>query len=230
LNNLDFSLQNINAEQPSVWSIAYALLLAFALSSCIAMVYHITSPKKSAKGQFIQTLILGSIGASIIVLAIGDSLGRGLGILGALAFIRFRTTLRQQRDIVFVFCSLGIGMACGMYGFNIAVIGTLLLCTLALLFRLTPLNAMPITKKRIRISIPLHAAVKQTDLEVVFTKNKISCKLERAEYIDDAKINTQEFTYELPDATDTYALITQLKSLHESIYIRLWSRPESEND
>lgn len=204
--------------------------MAFGLASCIAMVYHITSAKKSTNGQFIQTLILGSIGASIIVLAIGDSVGRGLGILGALAIIRFRTTLRQQRDIVFVFCSLGIGMACGMYGFNIAVIGTVLLCTLALLFRLTPLNGLPLTKKRIRISLPLNSSVKQADLEAIFDKNKISCKLERAEYTDDAKINTQEYTYELPDTVNTYALIAQLKSLHESVHIRMWSRPENEND
>jgi uncharacterized membrane protein YhiD involved in acid resistance len=204
--------------------------MAFGLASCIAMVYQITSPKKSTNGQFIQTLILGSIGASIIVLAIGDSVGRGLGILGALAIIRFRTTLRQQRDIVFVFCSLGIGMACGMYGFNIAVIGTLLLCTLALLFRLTPLNGLPVTKKRIRISLPLHTALKQSDIEAVFDKNKISCKLERAEYIDDAKIKMQEYTFELPDAIDTYTLIPQLKKLDESIQIRMWSRRENEND
>lgn len=230
MNTLDFTIQNSNAEQPSVWSIAYVLLMAFSLSACIALVYHITSAKKSANGQFIQTLILGSIGASIIVLAIGDSVGRGLGILGALAIIRFRTTLRQQRDIVFVFCSLGIGMACGMYGFNIAVIGTVLLCTLALLFRLTPLNGLPVAKNRIRISIPLNSAIQQTDLKAVFDKNKISCKLERAEYIDDTKINTQEYTFEIPEAIDTYKLMADLKSLHEAISIRLWSRRENEND
>jgi len=230
LNTLDFTLQNINAEQPSVWSIAYVLLMAFSLSACIAIVYHITSPKKSANGQFIQTLILGSIGASIIVLAIGDSIGRGLGILGALAIIRFRTTLRQQRDIVFVFCSLGIGMACGMYGFNIAVIGTVLLCTLTLLFRLTPLNGIPISKKRLRIGVPLHSTLKQDDLEIVFAKNKVKYKLERAEYIDDFKTNTQEYTYEIPDTIDTYKLLADLKSLHESISIRLWSRRENENE
>lgn len=230
MNALDFSLQNINAEQPTIWSVAYVMMMTFALSTCIAIVYHITSAKKSSNGQFIQTLILGSIGAAIIVLAIGDSVGRGLGILGALAIIRFRTTLRQQRDIVFVFCALGIGMACGMYGFNIAVIGTLFLCTLALLFRLTPLHGLPQMKCRIRITLPIDSAVSIVTIEQIFARYSLKYKLERTELVNDSKLNSKEYTYELNEKNNTADLISDLKKLESSMNIRYWARQENDNE
>lgn len=227
---MDFSLQNINAEQPSLWSVAYVLMLTFGLTTCIAIVYHLTSYKKSSTGQFIQTLILGAIGAAIIVLAIGDSVGRGLGILGALAIIRFRTTLSQQRDIVFVFCSLGIGMACGMYGFNIAVAGTALFCLLALLFRFTPLNGFPEIIHRVRIHIPLQSIVSNKEIESVFNQNKLKFNLIRTEFARDAKANFKEYTYLISNVTNQAILIAELNALDQDAHVRLWSRFENEND
>jgi uncharacterized membrane protein YhiD involved in acid resistance len=180
-------------------------------------------------GQFIQTLILGSMGAAIIVLAIGDSVGRGLGILGALAIIRFRTTLRQQRDIVFVFCSLGIGMACGMYGFNIAVIGTLMLSVLALIFRMTSLHGLPVTKYQIRMSLPLHSPISSLEIEKIFALHKISFRMERSEWLDE-KIQKAELSYLLDQNPQAITLIQDLKKLDPDIQVRIWSRPENETD
>ena len=40
-------------------------------------------------------------------------LARGLGILGTLAIIRFRTPIRDPRDMIFLFACLGVGIACG---------------------------------------------------------------------------------------------------------------------
>ncbi|MDZ4706945.1 MAG: DUF4956 domain-containing protein [Saprospiraceae bacterium] len=228
---IDFSLQDINTDHPSLWSVTYVLLMAFALSSVLALVYQLTTPRSPRTGQFIQTMILGSLGAAIIVLAIGDSLGRGLGILGALAIIRFRTTLRQQRDIVFIFCTLGIGMACGMYGFNIAVIGAALFSVLALVFRFTSLNALPELRQQLRINYPLEANINQQQIEQVLKKYTHQFKLIRKEISQDAKLKSVEliflFTKPLMAETD---LLNDLGQLHDQLNFRMWSRSENEND
>lgn len=228
---IDFSLQDINTDHPSLWSVTYVLLMAFALSSVLALVYQLTTPRSPRTGQFIQTMILGSLGAAIIVLAIGDSLGRGLGILGALAIIRFRTTLRQQRDIVFIFCTLGIGMACGMYGFNIAVIGAALFSVLALVFRFTSLNALPELRQQLRINYPLEANINQQQIEQVLKKHTHQFKLIRKEINQDAKLKSIEliylFTKPLMAETD---LLNDLGHLNDQLHFRLWSRSENEND
>ena len=134
----DFSALQINSDDPSPTAIVFSFLLAFVLSSMLAFTYDKTTRKVAREDHFIQALILIALVAALVMQAIGDSLARGLGMLGALSIIRFRTTLRNPRNITFMFGSLGTGIACGVYGFVIAIIGTSLFCVVAFLLRVTP--------------------------------------------------------------------------------------------
>jgi uncharacterized membrane protein YhiD involved in acid resistance len=71
-------------------------------------------------------------------MAIGNNLARGLGILGTLALVRFRTPIRDPRDIIFLFASLGVGIACGAAVFPVAVAGTIFFCVIALYLHWSP--------------------------------------------------------------------------------------------
>ena len=107
------------------WDIALAsLLLSFATSMIIATVYTITYHGIGYLRSFVQTIALGGLVASLVMLAIGDDVARGLGMVGALTLIRFRTTLKDTRDLIFMFASLGIGVACGVQAFAAALLGT----------------------------------------------------------------------------------------------------------
>ena len=78
--------------------------------------------------------------STMVLQAIGDNVASGLAMLGALNIIQFRTALRNPRDSVFIFASLGSGIACGLYGFFIAIIGITLFCFIAFLIRFTPFH------------------------------------------------------------------------------------------
>jgi len=134
-----FSIQN-NTENPTLLLIIYTVLFSFLLSSLIAFTYEKTSRDVSKPMYFIQALVLLSIVTATVMQAIGDSVARGLGMLGALAVIRFRTTLKNPRNIVFMFASLTSGIACGVYGFVIAIVGTIGFCLTAFALRLTPFS------------------------------------------------------------------------------------------
>jgi uncharacterized membrane protein YhiD involved in acid resistance len=69
-------------------------------------------------------MMLGAIIAAMVIQAIGDSLAQGIGMMGALSIVRFRTNLRDSRDIVFMFAALGAGIACGTGSFVTALAGT----------------------------------------------------------------------------------------------------------
>jgi uncharacterized membrane protein YhiD involved in acid resistance len=88
----------------------------------------------------VQSLILGSIVAGMIVQAIGDNLARGLGMMGALSIIRFRVSFRDPRDIIFMFAAMASGISCGVFGYGIAVIGTLGFCMAAVFLYFSPLG------------------------------------------------------------------------------------------
>lgn len=136
----DFSTFNNNLEGSSVVNIIIIALVSFVLSSLIALTYQKTSRGLEKTRYFIQALILISIPVATVMQAIGDSLARGLGMLGALAIIRFRTALRNPRDMVFMFSSIGVGIAAGVYGISIAIVGTLAFCLIVALIHFSPLS------------------------------------------------------------------------------------------
>lgn len=100
-----------------------ALLLAFALSMSLSWVYVSTYRGLSYVKSFANTLAIAGVVSAIVMLAIGDDVARGLGLVGALTVIRFRTTLKDTRDLMFAFAALSIGVACGVLAFTIAIMG-----------------------------------------------------------------------------------------------------------
>ncbi len=121
---LDFlTLQTVSAN-PVLVSAIYTVLLSFLLSTVVGITYIKTFRGLSYSRNYVQSLILGSIVAATVMQAIGDSLARGLGMLGALAIIRFRTNFRDPKDILFMFASMSAGIGCGVGGYMVAVVGT----------------------------------------------------------------------------------------------------------
>lgn len=122
---LDISSLHTTVQNPTVVSITYSIALSFILSSLVAMTYQKTYQGLSYSRNYIQATILASIVATIAMQAIGDNLARGLGMMGALAIVRFRSSLKDPKDMIFIFMSLAVGIACGVYSFSIAAIGTI---------------------------------------------------------------------------------------------------------
>lgn len=148
-----FSFQAGSA-YPTLLAVLYTVLLAFLLSTSIAFTYYFTTVKGKQSKDFFQALVLAAVVAATVMQAIGDSLAIGLGMLGALAIIRFRTNLENPRDIIFMFAALAAGLACGVYGFTISVVGTIGFCLVALLLKLTPIYRDEEVVARFRFRLP----------------------------------------------------------------------------
>lgn len=122
---LDFLALSSSSTHPQLISIVYSIALSFILSVFIALIYRHTFQGLSFSRNFLQTLILASVVSCIALQAIGDNLARGLGMMGALSMIRFRASLREPKDLIFVFASLSIGVAAGVHSYSLATAGAL---------------------------------------------------------------------------------------------------------
>jgi hypothetical protein len=100
-----------------------SMVCSFVLSQAIAWTYCRTYRGFSYSRTFIHAMILGSLVVTTIIAGIGTNFALGLGVLGALAMIRFRTQIRDPRDIIFLFSCFGVGIASGAGAFAVAVIG-----------------------------------------------------------------------------------------------------------
>lgn len=123
-------------------TLLYSLTLSFGLSLLMAYTYKHTFQGLSYSRNMIQAMILGSCATCIVMYSIGDSLARGMGLLGALAILRFRSTIRDPRDMIFVFATLGIGIACGTSSYRVALIGSVAFCLIAV-----AINKLPFTRE-----------------------------------------------------------------------------------
>ena len=71
-----------------------------------ASVLESLSAQSATESANIMTLIyviLIAIVSCIIIQSVGDSLARGIGIMAAMAIIRFRTNFKDPRDTIFLF-------------------------------------------------------------------------------------------------------------------------------
>jgi hypothetical protein len=122
-----------SAEQPASWqTVLLCMLLSFALCKLIAASYVWSYRGLSYSRGFVQSLVMGGVVSTLLLLAIGDSVARGLGLLGTLALIRFRATLKDSRDMVFIFASLAVGVAAGVQAYFVAMVGTASFCLFSL--------------------------------------------------------------------------------------------------
>jgi uncharacterized membrane protein YhiD involved in acid resistance len=147
------------SELLGVEQILMSFLLSFALSSVIALVYRWTFQGFSYSRSFVHTMVLGSMIVAMLIMAIGNNLARGLGILGTLAIIRFRTPIRDPRDMMFLFAALGLGVACGANTFDVAIIGTVAISLVAILLHWSPFASRREHEGLLRFLVPSDAQV-----------------------------------------------------------------------
>lgn len=125
---LDHSMIKSTFLNASIIDITYASLLAFVLGVIIALTYVKSFSGLSYSRAYVQSLILAPLLTAIAMQAIGDSVARGLGMMGAFSLLRFRTNIKDTRDMMFIFASLGVGLACGVYSYSIGLVSTFFFC------------------------------------------------------------------------------------------------------
>ena len=166
---LDFISLQTMTENVSYISLIYALILSFILSTLIAITYEKTYRALSYSRNYVQTLILISIVTTTVMQAVGDSLARGLAIMAAMGVIRFRTNFKDPRDIIFVFASLSVGVSCGVFGFHIAIVGTLAFVIVAWILYITPFGQSSYFDGMLRFNLSNNEESQQR-LESIFKK------------------------------------------------------------
>ena len=60
----------------------------------------------------------------MIMMAIGSNVALSLGLVGSLSVIRFRTAIKDTKDMTFLFMAVAIGLTAGAFVWLVGVIGT----------------------------------------------------------------------------------------------------------
>ncbi|PWT92801.1 MAG: hypothetical protein C5B55_05655, partial [Blastocatellia bacterium] len=108
---------------------ATRILMRFSLAAFLAglLAFRVRRGMSfSRRNPFVaQTQILIAVVAAAMMMVVGDSAARAFGIFAAASLVRFRTNIRDPKEITVLLVCLGLGLAAGVGRWDMAVILTL---------------------------------------------------------------------------------------------------------
>lgn len=111
------------------------LAVCLGLALIMWLTYKLTNSNGTYQPKFGITLISLALLSSIIMYLIQFNLALSLGMLGSFSIVRFRTNIRDPRDIGFIFWSMTIGLAASTGFYLIGLAGSLIMSAVMLLTR-----------------------------------------------------------------------------------------------
>jgi hypothetical protein len=112
--------------------IALSLLIATLVVLPVVWVYHWTRPRRRYNQTFAHTLLVVPIAITLVVFLVKGSLALAFSLAGIVAAVRFRTTLDEPIDAVYLFIVIGTGLAAGVQLLFVALIASMMFNAVAL--------------------------------------------------------------------------------------------------
>ncbi|MBC7131432.1 DUF4956 domain-containing protein [Candidatus Bathyarchaeota archaeon] len=110
-----------------------ALLITFAITLFIFYLYRKTFKGVVYTRDFNVGLVLTGLVTALVVLPISSNIALSLGMVGALSIVRFRTAIKDPKDIVFTFWAIAVGIICGAGLYMVAIVGVPLIALMLLI-------------------------------------------------------------------------------------------------
>lgn len=98
------------------------MLAALLLVLPMAFAYVRTRTRVKFDHSLVQTVIVLPIVVTAILVVVRDSLALAFSLAGIVAAVRFRNTLKESGDAVYIFGSIGIGFATGIHALSVAAV------------------------------------------------------------------------------------------------------------
>jgi hypothetical protein len=102
------------------------LIGVIALMLPVSWVYMATRFNKAHDQQVAQILIFLPVVVAGIIIVVQHSLALAFSLAGVVAAVRFRSTLKDVRDVVFIFLAIAVGFAAGVQALILAALVSLL--------------------------------------------------------------------------------------------------------
>lgn len=122
-----------------------------------------------------------------VILTIQSNIVISLGMVGALSIVRFRTAIKDPMDLVFLFWSISVGIICGAGFAVVAVVASIVITVIILLFDRVPSGAPAVillvnasdykTEGRIMEIVEKHCGMSKVKARNL-TKDKLSMAVE----------------------------------------------------
>ena len=102
--------------------IVLRLVLAALLAAMLAFRPRKDLPLRQRNLYVAQTQILLAVVASALMMIVGDNAARAFGIFAAVSVVRFRTNIKDPKEVTVLLISLSLGLATGVGRWDLALV------------------------------------------------------------------------------------------------------------
>ncbi len=95
---------------------------AIMLTVPVSWAYFITSKARTIDQSFLQTIMILPVVVTGISMVVLNSLPLAFALAGVVAAVRFRFTLRQPSDAMYIFVAIAIGLGSGIGALGVATV------------------------------------------------------------------------------------------------------------
>ena len=143
-----------------------------------------------------------------VIIMVNGNLGTSVAILGAFGLVKFRSLPGTSKEILFVFFTMTIGLACGMGHIFYATIITFIGCFLILLFNKIDIFELNGSMKTLKVLMP-------EDLDYTSVFDDIFKKYTNKVEIEKVKTTNMGSLYELTYRVSLKARINEKKFIDD---------------
>lgn len=97
-----------------VGALGFAMFGSLLLMLPTSWVYMSTRRRKGFDQHVVHTMVLLAVSVAGVVMIVQNSLALAFGLAGIVAAVRFRSTLADSQDTLFIFLAIGVGLAAGV--------------------------------------------------------------------------------------------------------------------
>ncbi len=184
-----------------------SLLFAFI----VYVIYLITCDKTIYSKKFNVAMSLMTIITSALIMAMQSNIVISLGMVGALSIVRFRTAIKEPKDLLFLFWSITNGIIIGAGLYAIAFVLAVVLSIALVIFELIPAR-----RKNMLLVVNLESIDSEQIVAKELKKHKVSFKVKSRNVFKDRA----DIMFEISTRKDR-ELVSDLSKMTDIISLNL---------
>lgn len=197
----------------------FLLCLGFALGlgliTAIAYMYRTRYTK-----SFVVTLALLPAVVCIVIMLVNGNIGAGVAVAGAFSLVRFRSVPGTAKEICMLFLAMGTGLITGMGYLGFAVLFTVIMCVIFMLYNRLDLGAKKNSASYKTLTVTIPEDLNYTEIfDDIFTEYTSSYELVRVKTTNMGSLFKATYNIVLRDATKEKEMIDAIRCRNGNLEI-----------
>lgn len=204
----------------NILRVAITVLVAFILGLLIYFTYKLSCKAFAYDSEFGLVLIIVPLVVSLLLTVIGTNIARAFSLAGALSIIRFRSTLINPKEIVFIFFGMGSGFIAGTGLYLPALVFVLFASVIIIIYTAFTMDRGKDSPKTLKIAVPENINYEGL-FDDVLEEYTSAYVLSAVRLISAGTIVELNYNLKLKDEAQTKEFIDGIRTLNQNFTIQL---------